>query len=75
VKTAESPFLNRHRLRPLELAWWLIALAFFFVFPEYLAVATSVLIMALFALSLDLLLGFAGVLSLGHAVSLVGTRR
>ena len=34
-----------------------MALAFFFVFPEYLAVATSVLIMALFALSLDLLLG------------------
>jgi branched-chain amino acid transport system permease protein len=47
----------------------LLALDFFFVFPEYLAVASSVLVMALFALSLDLLLGFAGVLSLGHAVS------
>jgi branched-chain amino acid transport system permease protein len=46
-----------------------MALAFFFVFPDYLAVATSVLVMALFTLSLDLLLGFAGVLSLGHAVS------
>jgi branched-chain amino acid transport system permease protein len=46
-----------------------VALAFFFVFPEYLAVATPVLVMALFALSLDLLLGFAGVVSLGHAVS------
>jgi len=44
----------------LEPAWWLTALAFFFVFPDYLAVATSVLVMALFALSLDLLLGFAG---------------
>ena len=64
-----SPFLKRHRLRPIEATWWLLALAFFFVFPEYLAVATSVLIMALFALSLDLLLGFAGVLTLGHAVS------
>src|SRR5213079_2525063 len=50
-------------------AWWLVALAFFFVFPEYLAVATAVLVMALFALSLDLLLGFAGILSLGHAVA------
>jgi branched-chain amino acid transport system permease protein len=69
VSGAESLFLRRHRLRPVEAAWWLLALAFFFVFPEYLAVATSVLIMALFALSLDLLLGFAGILSLGHAVS------
>jgi branched-chain amino acid transport system permease protein len=63
-----SPLLDRRRLRPLELVWWLLALGYFFVFPEYLAVATSVLVMALFALSLDLLLGFAGVLSLGHAV-------
>ena len=69
MSVLESPFLRRHRLRPLEAVWWLLALVFFFVFPEYLAVATSVLIMALFALSLDLLLGFAGVLSLGHAVS------
>jgi branched-chain amino acid transport system permease protein len=69
VTGAESPFLRRHSLRPLDAVWWLMALALFFVFPEYLAVATSVLIMALFALSLDLLLGFAGVLSLGHAVS------
>ena len=69
MSAATSPLLDRHRLRPLELAWWLLALGYFFVFPEYLAVATSVLVMALFALSLDLLLGFAGVLSLGHAVS------
>src|SRR5262249_39634129 len=69
VSEPMSPFLRRHQMRPLEATWWLLAIAFFLVFPEYLAVATSVLIMALFALSLDLLLGFAGVLSLGHAVS------
>src|SRR5260370_17399341 len=69
MRAATSPLLDRHRPRPLELVWWLLALGYFFVFPEYLAVATSVLVMALFALSLDLLLGFAGVLSLGHAVS------
>jgi branched-chain amino acid transport system permease protein len=68
MSAATSPLLDRRRLRPLELVWWLLALGYFFVFPEYLAVATSVLVMALFALSLDLLLGFAGVLSLGHAV-------
>jgi branched-chain amino acid transport system permease protein len=69
VTSVASPFQERHRLRPLEAVWWLMALAFYFVFPEYLAVATSVLVMAVFALSLDLLLGFAGVVSLGHAVS------
>ena len=69
MSATASPLLDRHRLRPRELVWWLPALGYFFVFPEYLAVATSVLVMAMFALSLDLLLGFAGVLSLGHAVS------
>ena len=69
MSAVPSPLLDRHRLRPLELVWWFLALGYFFVFPEYLAVATSVLVMAMFALSLDLLLGFAGVLSLGHAVS------
>jgi branched-chain amino acid transport system permease protein len=69
MNAVASPLLTRQRLRPLEAVWWLLAVAYFFVFPEYLAVATAVLAMALFALSLDLLLGFAGVLSLGHAVA------
>jgi branched-chain amino acid transport system permease protein len=69
MNAVASPLLARQRLQPLEALWWLLALAYFFVFPEYLAVATAVLVMALFALSLDLLLGFAGVLSLGHAVA------
>jgi branched-chain amino acid transport system permease protein len=69
MNAVASPLLGRQRLRLLEALWWLLALAYFFVFPEYLAVATAVLVMALFALSLDLLLGFAGVLSLGHAVA------
>ena len=69
MNAVASPLLGRQRLRPLEAVWWLLAVAYFFVFPEYLAVATAVLVMVLFALSLDLLLGFAGVLSLGHAVA------
>jgi len=51
MSAATSPLLDRHRLRPLELVWWLLALGYFFVFPEYLAVATQVLVMALFALT------------------------
>ena len=40
----------------------------FFLFPEYLSFATSVLVTAIFVLSLDLVLGFAGVVTLGHAL-------
>ena len=43
------------------------ALAVFFAFPNYLAFGTQVLITILFALSLDLVLGYAGIVTLGHA--------
>jgi branched-chain amino acid transport system permease protein len=60
--------LSRHHWRWGELLWLAAAIACFFVFPEYLSLGTSVLVMVLLVLSYDLLLGFSGVLSLGHAV-------
>jgi branched-chain amino acid transport system permease protein len=60
--------LSRHHWRWGEAAWLLVAVACYFVFPQYLALGTSVLVMVLLVLSYDLLLGFSGVLSLGHAV-------
>jgi branched-chain amino acid transport system permease protein len=57
----------RHRLRPIEALPWLIALTAFFIFPERMMLGSQVLIMILFALSLDLILGFAGIVTLGHA--------
>lgn len=63
-----SPLLDRSRLKPAEVIGWVIAIAVYFVFPEDLGFATSVLVTALFVLSLDLILGYAGVISLGHAV-------
>jgi branched-chain amino acid transport system permease protein len=60
--------LARHHWRVGELLWLAAAVACYFVFPEYLALGTSVLVMVLLVQSYDLLLGFAGVLSLGHAV-------
>jgi branched-chain amino acid transport system permease protein len=50
-----------------EMVFWLAALAAFFVFPGYRVLGSQVLIVALFALSLDIVLGFAGIVSLGHA--------
>jgi branched-chain amino acid transport system permease protein len=51
-----------------EAIFWLAALAVVFVFPSNLSLATSVAIMALFAVSLDLALGIAGIITLGHAL-------
>jgi branched-chain amino acid transport system permease protein len=64
---ASDYMLKRHRLRPLEALPWLAAIAAFFLFPEYMALGTQVLIAVLFALSLDLILGYAGIVTLGHA--------
>jgi branched-chain amino acid transport system permease protein len=58
---------RRHRLRLSEMLPWIIAVACFFVFPEYLALGTQILISTLFALSLDLILGYGGVVTLGQA--------
>jgi branched-chain amino acid transport system permease protein len=50
-----------------EIAFWLVPIAAFFLFPHYLTLGSQVLIAALFALSLDLILGYARIISLGHA--------
>ena len=55
------------RWRPLEVVFWLCTLLPFVVTPNYLSLASQIAITALFALSLDLILGYAGLVSLGHA--------
>ena len=55
------------RWHPAELAFWAATLIPFLVFPYHLQLATQIAITALFALSLDLILGYAGIVSLGHA--------
>src|SRR6267378_1485217 len=55
------------RWRRIEIAFWLCTLAPFVAAPAYLQLASQIAITALFALSLDLILGYAGIVSLGHA--------
>jgi branched-chain amino acid transport system permease protein len=57
----------RARWRPLEYAFWLAALASVFLLPGRHLILTEIAWLALFALSLDLILGYAGIISLGHA--------
>jgi branched-chain amino acid transport system permease protein len=64
---ATTDFAQRHRLRWWEALPWVAGIGAFFVFPNYLAFGTQVLITILFALSLDLVLGYAGIVTLGHA--------
>jgi branched-chain amino acid transport system permease protein len=59
--------LPHDRWRRLELVVWLLPVPCFFLFPGHLVLGSQVFITALFALSLDLILGYAGIVSLGHA--------
>jgi branched-chain amino acid transport system permease protein len=59
--------IRRHRLRAIELLPWIIAVGGYFAFADYLPLGSQILIMILFALSLDLVLGYAGIVTLGHS--------
>jgi branched-chain amino acid transport system permease protein len=50
-----------------EIAFWLLVLASAFLFPSRYLIMTDIVRLGLFALSLDLILGYAGIVSLGHA--------
>jgi branched-chain amino acid transport system permease protein len=67
LASASHYFEKQIRLRPLEIVFWLATLLPFVVAPAYLQLASQIAITALFALSLDLILGYAGIVSLGHA--------
>jgi branched-chain amino acid transport system permease protein len=67
VAKLPAPRLPHDRWQPLEIVFWLLPLLAFFLFPGYLVLASQMMIVGLFALSLDLILGYAGIVSLGHA--------
>jgi branched-chain amino acid transport system permease protein len=50
-----------------EIAFWCFLLACGFLFPSRYLIMTEIVRLALFGLSLDLILGYAGIVSLGHA--------
>ena len=64
---AAEYLVSRHRFRWAEAVPWLIALACLFLFPGRMIFGGQVLIAVMFALSLDLILGYAGIVTLGHA--------
>ncbi len=64
---AVATLLDRHRFRGTELIPWAAVGLGFVVFPDYLVLGAQMLAMILFALSLDLIVGYAGIVTLGHA--------
>ncbi|WP_431122980.1 branched-chain amino acid ABC transporter permease [Variovorax paradoxus] len=63
----ESALLHKARWRPLEFVVWAAAFALPFVMPSHSLLVNEIAIVALFAMSLDLILGYTGIVSLGHA--------
>jgi branched-chain amino acid transport system permease protein len=57
----------RHRMVVLEVLFWVAAFAAIILLPRRLLLLNEIAILGLFALSLDLILGYAGIVSLGHA--------
>jgi branched-chain amino acid transport system permease protein len=58
---------SRHYFHWAEALPWAVAIAAYFIFPDRMTFGSQVLIMVMFALSLDLILGYAGIVTLGHA--------
>jgi branched-chain amino acid transport system permease protein len=65
--TYESALLRKARWRPLEFVAWAVAFALPFAMPSHSLLVNEIAIVALFAMSLDLILGYTGIVSLGHA--------
>lgn len=67
AQSFQQPLLEKARWRPWEYALWALAFVLPLVMPSHALMINEIAIVALFAMSLDLILGYAGVVSLGHA--------
>jgi branched-chain amino acid transport system permease protein len=67
ISAIQNRLAARARWHVLEITFWLVALSTIYVLPGRHLILTEIAILALFALSLDLILGYAGIISLGHA--------
>jgi len=63
----QAPLLKKARWRPWEYALWIVAFALPAIVPAHALMINEIAIVALFAMSLDLILGYTGIVSLGHA--------
>jgi len=67
VSSLQADLLGRARWRWWEFVIWPVAFVLPFVTPSHALMINEIAIVALFAMSLDLILGYTGIVSLGHA--------
>jgi branched-chain amino acid transport system permease protein len=67
---AQTSLLRATRWHPLELVFWGLAFVSPWVLTQHALIINEIAIVALFAVSLDLVLGYTGIVSLGHAAFL-----
>ncbi len=67
IRAAVELLAARARWHPLEFVFWAAAFASIWLLPDKHLILTEIAWLGLFALSLDLILGYAGIISLGHA--------
>ena len=67
VSSVKESLRRQTRWRALEIAFWIAAVAAWFVLPGKHLILTEIAIFALLALSIDLIIGFAGIVTLGQA--------
>ncbi len=65
-----SAVAAQSRWRAWELALWALLFALPWVLPKHAALVNEITIVALFAISLDVVLGYRGIVTLGHAAFL-----
>jgi len=67
MSNTQTSLLKSSRWKPWEPVLWLIAFAAPVLMPSHASLINEIAIVALFAVSLDLVLGYTGIVSLGHA--------
>ena len=67
AKQVQSILYNTSRWKAWEPVFWLLALTSPFLLKSHALILNEIAIVALFAISLDLVLGYSGIVSLGHA--------
>jgi len=70
MRDVAGSLARRARWRVVEVIFWLVAFSALVVPSGRHLILNEIAILALFALSLDLILGYAGIVSLGHAAFL-----
>jgi branched-chain amino acid transport system permease protein len=67
TQSARALFVRRAAWRWEEIAFWVCAAMSYFIFPGHLVLLTQAMITGLFVVSLDIMFGYAGIPSFGHA--------